>query len=401
MMRGRAAAYGFLGGIDTALVAETILLITTEPAVLDGISQALSTADRSVVAVADGEEAIAQAAHCLPVLLLMDWGAVGTDGFTLCAALREYPPLETIPILLITETQTNFDKDKGFQCGITDYLYKPLSQHEVHVRVDTWLRLCKLEQQASVQQHQLQRTEQSLRLLLHAVSHDLRNPVLGMKMVFQNLLEGNYITCTQNDEQVPVPRSFVERMVQGSDRHLSLIDALLDTHTEVTRPLCLHYEPVALGQFIPTILCEMKPWLNKNQATLNYVIPADLPTIHLDPIQICRVLKNLVENALKHNPPGVEMQVEAQLVGDRIQCSVQDNGSGVSAEQCEYLFKLFERGPNARHTNGLGIGLHLCQQIIRSHGGDIHVANCPEGGARFWFTLPLNPARTWTHECSV
>ncbi|MEP0887794.1 ATP-binding protein [Leptolyngbya sp. NM2-A1] len=377
------------------------MLITTDPAVQDGISQALSTVDRPVVAVANGKAAIAQAAHCLPVLILMDWNTVGMDSFTLCTELRGYPPLETIPILLITETQTNFDKDKGFQFGITDYLYKPFSFREVQVRVDTWLRLSKLEQQSYLQQQQLQRTEQSLRLLLHAVSHDLRNPVLGMQMVFQNLLQGNSITCTQNDEQIPVPRSFVERMVQGSDRHLSLIDALLDTHTEVTRPLSLHYEPVALGQFIPTILCEMKPWLHRNQATLNYVIPTDLPTIQLDPIQICRVLKNLVENALKHNPPGVEMQVEAQLVGDRIQCSVQDNGAGISAEQCEYLFKLFERGPNTRHTNGLGIGLHLCQQIIRAHGGDIHVANCPEGGARFWFTLPLNPARTWTEEASV
>lgn len=376
------------------MVAETILLITTDPTVKDGIGQALLTADRSVVAVANGQEAIAQSAHCPPALILLDWSAFGVDSFALCTELRNYPPLETIPILLITETQINFDKDKGFQLGVTDYLYQPLSRREVQVRVDTWLRLHRLERQACQQQQQLQRTEQSLKLLLHAVSHDLRNPVLGMKMVFQNLLDGNGITCTQDDEKVPVPRSFVERMVQGSDRHLSLIDALLDTHTEATRPLSLHYEPVALGQFIPTILCEMKPWLHKKQATLTYVIPTDLPTIQLDPIQVCRVLKNLVENALNHNPPGVQIEVEAQLVGDRLQCSVRDNGAGISAEQCECLFKLFERGPNARHTNGLGIGLHLCQQIIHAHGGEIYVANCPEGGAQFWFTLPLNPARS-------
>jgi len=377
--------------MDTALVAETIVLIAADPVVQDAVSHALSATGRTVVVVADGAEAIAQATHHLPSLILMDEQRLGEDATALCEELRCYPPLETTPILLITETASNFDKDKGFQQGFTDYLSHPLVPSEVQVRVDTWLRLQALEQQTAWQSQQLQRTEQSLRLLLHAVSHDLRNPVLGTQMVFQNLLQGNGITCLANDEHIPIPRSFVERMVQGSERHLTLIDTLLDTHTEVTRPLCLHYEPVALSQFIPTMLCEMKPWLKKNQANLTYSVPGDLPTIALDPIQICRVLKNLVENALQHNPPGVQIQVEAALMGDRLQCIVQDDGVGITPEQRDSLFRLFERGPSARHLNGLGVGLYLCQQIIRAHGGEIQVANGPEGGAQFSFTLPLEP----------
>jgi len=377
--------------MDTALVAETILLIAADPTVRDVVNPALVTVDRQVIVVGTGAEAIAQVAYQRPSLVLVQERSSSQETLMLCQLLRDHPLLETTPILLITETQSKLDQDKAIQYGVTDYLSQPLTSQGVQIRVETWLRLQELERQSLCQQQKLQRTEQSLRLLLHALSHDLRNQVLGTQMVFQNLLRGTGLPCAAQDDIIPVPRSFIERVTQCSDRHLSLLDSLLDTHAEATRPLCLHYAPVALDQFIPTILGEMKPWLQKNQATLSYTIPDTLPVISIDPIQICRVLKNLVENALKHNPPGVKVQVSVGLLGDRIQCSVQDNGVGIAPDQCEDLFKLFERGPNTRHTSGLGVGLYLCQQIIRAHGGEIHVENCPGSGARFWFLLPLHP----------
>lgn len=376
------------------LVVDRIWLVTENSTLQDAVCQALDMKGWQVITLSSSSDAQTLALQSLPSLILLDQALKSSDSLTVCAELRYTLPLDSIPILLLLESPYSIDKDRGFQQGVTDYLSQPLHLRELQGRVETWLRLRHLEQQASQQQHQLQRTDQSLRLLLHAVSHDLRNPVLGMQMVFQNLLHGICLgSCEPDDAMISVPRSFVERMVQGSDRHLSLIDALLDTHAEVTRPLCLQYASVVLSQFIPTILCDMKPWLKKNQATVTHAIPTDLPPIVIDPIQICRVLKNLVENALKHNPPGVQIQVTAGQEGDRLWCSVEDNGVGISSEQCEYLFGLFQRGPNVRHTNGLGLGLYLCQQIIRAHGGEINVANGPQGGVRFWFTLPLQPAQ--------
>jgi signal transduction histidine kinase len=70
-------------------------------------------------------------------------------------------------------------------------------------------------------------------------------------------------------------------------------------------------------------------------------------------------------------------------------CTVEDDGVGISPEQCEHLFDLYVRGDRSRHSMGLGLGLYLCRQIIGAHGGEIGVISSPDGGAIFWFTLPL------------
>jgi two-component system sensor histidine kinase/response regulator len=209
-----------------------------------------------------------------------------------------------------------------------------------------------------------------------------------MQMVFQNLLNGTCQGHWPDEEMIAVPRSFIERMVQGSDRHLNLIGALIDSHSTVARPLALNRQRITLSRLIATVLQELEPWLRKNQAAVTTQIPPDLPTVAADPIQISRVVKHLVENALQHNPPGVRLQISAALENDVLCCAVQDNGQGIRSEDCDRLFQLSQRGDRAGHTFGLGLGLYLCQQIVEAHRGTIHVANVPEGGARFWFTLP-------------
>ncbi len=71
-----------------------------------------------------------------------------------------------------------------------------------------------------------------------------------------------------------------------------------------------------------------------------------------------------------------------------ITCTVTDNGRGIPPEQAAELFELYKRGKNAHRTQGLGIGLYLCRQIIQAHGGEIGVASHTDG-TRFWFTLPV------------
>jgi signal transduction histidine kinase len=101
------------------------------------------------------------------------------------------------------------------------------------------------------------------------------------------------------------------------------------------------------------------------------------------------VFENLISNALKHNPPGVVVTLQATVEAEMIRCTVEDNGIGISQLQRDRLFQLYVRGSQSRHTPGLGIGLYLCQQIITAHGGEIDVISSPGLGTKFWFTLPL------------
>lgn len=245
-----------------------------------------------------------------------------------------------------------------------------------------------LERLVEERTQQLQQKMQELHSLykikdvfLHAFSHDLRTPIMGTALVLRNLLN-------QPEENLVLSRSILERIIQGSDRQLNLINSLLEAHSSEVQGIVLHCEPVDLGQLIQLLVEDLEPLAAKSQATLTPVVPDRLPIISADPTQLRRVFENLVTNALKHNPPGLSITLSATLEENCIRCMVADNGVGMRQEECDRLFDLYYRGGNTHHT-GIGLGLYLCRQIITAHGGEIGVFSSPGTGATFWFTLPL------------
>lgn len=260
-----------------------------------------------------------------------------------------------------------------------------------------------LERQVEERTAQLQQKMQELQevnrlkdVFLHAVSHDLRTPVMGMLLVLKNLLKSEEPDAQKPalQETVRVSRSILERMVQSSDRQLTLINSLLEVHASEATGIILQPEPVQLGELIVSILKDLEPVIAKNQATCVNLVPATLPLIDADSHQLWRVFDNLVTNALKHNPPGIEVSVRAIAEADRLRCSVADNGVGMnlSAEEAANLFNPYYRGHESRHLTGIGLGLYLCRQIIKAHGGEIGVESQRGQGTKFWFTLPLSEA---------
>ncbi len=241
----------------------------------------------------------------------------------------------------------------------------------------------------------LQRSEfeskRQLQVFLHGVSHDLRNPVTGTLMVLKNLHD-------KSEEPVQVSHSILERMIQGSDRQLNLINSLLEAHASDVRGIVLHQEPIQLSQLVRSSLADLEPLLGQNQATLKNLIPEDLPNVSADAVQLWRVFSNLITNAIKHNPPRLMLTLSATVEPHKIRCCVQDNGVGMTREQCARLFDLYFRSSQARNNLGLGLGLYLCRQIVTAHGGEIGVISSPGAGATFWFTLPIDRSSSYQLE---
>lgn len=268
---------------------------------------------------------------------------------------------------------------------------------------------------------QRKQAQESLRLFIHALSHDLRNPVAGMLMVLKNWQR-------KTGDSIAIPRSVLERMIQGSEQQLRLINSLLEVHAGELRGLVLHCDRVDLRAVVEAAAADLEPLMNEAKATFKNLIPDDLPAVNADNTQLRRVFSNLIANALKHNLPGLKLTVSAQVIkagkliinqkegkqdihklpithpqspitnpqlsipnssSSMIYCTVEDDGAGILPEQCEHLFDLYVRGYQSRHSVGLGLGLYLCRQIIGAHGGEIGVISSPGAGASFWFTLPL------------
>jgi signal transduction histidine kinase len=180
-------------------------------------------------------------------------------------------------------------------------------------------------------------------------------------------------------------------MRDSQKRQQVLIDSLLETHAHEVTGIVLNRQPTQIKTFVDHILVDLEPLLTKNQAKVHHVTPDNLPSVNVDPIQLQRVYENLITNALKHNPLGLELTISAveDDVHQFLICTLQDNGVGICTEQSQHLFDLYYRGKTSRHLKGIGLGLYLCRQIIAAHGGEIGVISAPGAGATFWFKLPL------------
>ncbi|MBD2502230.1 PAS domain-containing sensor histidine kinase [Anabaena azotica] len=247
---------------------------------------------------------------------------------------------------------------------------------------------------------QRKQAQEALRIFFHAVSHDLRNPVLGTVMVLRNLLNGvgsrgvggdgeKMASVPSSQSPIPVPRFILEMMLQSSDRQLNLINSLLEAHIGEVQGLRLQCQPVQLRGIVEAAIADLQPMLVDNQVTLINFVTADLPLVNADSTQLWRVFSNLIVNAIKHNAPGLHITINAVPQEDMIYCTVEDNGIGISQQQGDRLFDLYFQGGSIRNSLSLGLGLYLCKQIITAHGGEIGVQSDLNKGATFWFTLPI------------
>ncbi|EGK86229.1 GAF domain-containing protein [Microcoleus vaginatus PCC 9802] len=159
--------------------------------------------------------------------------------------------------------------------------------------------------------HELQESNRLKDLFLHAVSHNLRTPVMGMLILLKNLLNKS---ASDSLQEVPVSRSILERIVQASEHQLTMVNALLDAHASEVKGIVLNTVPLHLQSLTSAIVGDLEPILAKNQATLTQEIPTDLPRVYGDSKHLQRVLENLLTNAIKHNHPGVNITFKAEVI---------------------------------------------------------------------------------------
>ena len=257
-------------------------------------------------------------------------------------------------------------------------LYRQITDLAAHLESQVEERT----QELNAKMTELQELNQLKDVFLQAVSHDLRTSLLGMSMVLNNLYQSS-------GETVTLSRPLLERMITCSDHQLNLINSFLEDHFHEKRQLELRGEPIKLDQLIQDLIAEYSPMLAQNKANLTYSPPIDCPLITADPTQLRRVLENLLTNALKHNPPGLNLSWQILVEEQMIRCILKDDGVGINPEQQKSLFKLYVRGLHTQHLTGIGLGLYQCRQIINAHGGQIGVVSAPKAGSTFWFTLPL------------
>jgi PAS domain S-box-containing protein len=271
-------------------------------------------------------------------------------------------------------------------------LYQKLAQLNTNLEQQVEERTAQVQQKMQ----QIQQLNRIKDVVLHTVSHDLRTSVMGNLMVLNNLLgsresavgnEGNKQEG-KNTLHSLIPTSIIERMIQGNERQLGMINSLLEIHSSDAEGIIMHQEIVPFDTLIEAILQDTTSVLNRYQAQINNLIRNNFPNVKADQELLRKVFVNLLTYSCQNNPPELNFTVKAKVEAAIIRCTIQDDGVGISKQECTRFFDLYVRDPQSCSSTSTSLKLYMCRQIIKAHGGDIGVISNRKG-LIFWFTLPL------------
>lgn len=237
-------------------------------------------------------------------------------------------------------------------------------------------RLARVAQQAEVNVE----TERMRNALLSAVSHDLRTPLATIQGALSGVLErGDRLPAEQQQDLLQTARNEADRLNR-------LVHNLLDLTRVQSGDIKLNNDWHPPEEIIGAALSQLERRLAGREVTID--IAPDLYLIHVDGLLLEQVLINLIENAERYSPAGSPIEVQASHSGDSAILEVCDRGRGFAAGEENRVFEKFYRSkPNEK--GGAGIGLTICDAIVRAHGGTIEARNREGGGACLRVSLPL------------
>ena len=231
----------------------------------------------------------------------------------------------------------------------------------------------------------LAQLDRARREFIANASHELRTPLFSLGG-FLELLDDEELDQQTRDEFLATMRDQVERLSK-------LATELLDLSRLDAGHIDLEREPVSLAATVRLVANEFGPVSRQSRHEL--VVEADEDTVAVgDEQRIVQVLRNLVENAFVHTPPGTRVILRAERARGGVALSVEDDGPGVPPEQLDHVFERFYRGDGTR-ASGSGLGLAIAHELALAMDGTLGGDSRP-GHTIFCLTLPAAelPARS-------
>jgi signal transduction histidine kinase len=217
------------------------------------------------------------------------------------------------------------------------------------------------------------------------VSHELCTPLGFIKGYATTLLRED---ISWDDA---TRREFLEIIDEETDRLRNLIDNLLDSSRLQAGTMRIQLQEIRLDMLLREIVLRSTARYPELQIAVD---PVEVVKIQADPVRLTQVFDNLISNAVKYapgSPVKISLRVSPNPEKPICQIVVRDRGPGIAQEHLNRLFDRFYRVPDTSDAvHGTGLGLYICQEIIRVHGGKIRVESQPGKGTAFNILLPLS-----------
>jgi signal transduction histidine kinase len=217
---------------------------------------------------------------------------------------------------------------------------------------------------------------------MSVASHELKAPIAYVKGSLQ-LIEMKGKKDPNMTEYIP----FLRNSIKHVDKLITLTGDLLDVKKIQTGQFKLYKSEFTVRE----LFAECCDGLQYSCENHRIVMDGDLEvTLNADRQRIEQVVTNFLTNAIKYSPKKDVVNLYSKKVANTLKISVKDYGMGIAPENLPFVFKRFYRTEDAASFTGLGLGLYICTEIIRQHGGEIGVESTVGEGSLFWFTLPLD-----------
>ena len=220
--------------------------------------------------------------------------------------------------------------------------------------------------------------------LTYMIVHDLRTPLTSFITGLPLMAEVGDLNALQHQ--------LLDRVVQGGDTLLAMINNLLDIARMEGGSLKLDYADVTANEVVAWSVEQVTMLAEDKRLRVEQQIAADLPIFQADVDLLGRVLVNLLGNAIRFSPSAgtVKVMVQRAAEADFIQFAVSDNGPGIRREHFERIFEKFGQVETARlgRKASTGLGLTFCKLAVEAHGGRIWVDSEEGRGSTFTFVVP-------------
>jgi PAS domain S-box-containing protein len=216
-------------------------------------------------------------------------------------------------------------------------------------------------------------------------SHQLRTPLTSLRWLMEMLGD------TRNGPLNRAQQTLINKMKGSMKLILDIVTGLLDMTRLESGKMSISPETVQLGQFIQSIVDEIKQKYEEKKQTIHVEILDSIDSVIFDPKLIRNVYINLLTNAIKYSPEKKTIGIKVYKKEENFVSEITDEGYGIPKDQQDKIFQRFFRARNITNleTEGTGLGLYLVKMIITSCKGNIWFESHEGTGTTFSFSLPL------------
>ena len=213
------------------------------------------------------------------------------------------------------------------------------------------------------------------------LTHDLKVPIVAEANILDFLLAGKFGEINEKQEVA------LKNMKPSNKELIELVQIVLETYKIKEKGIKLLKENIKLNGFINGIIDDITPFAAMAGLKVNFNPTRDIK-VTADPMQLQRVIKNLINNAISHSNTKKDIDIKTGEIPGFITISVIDYGQKKKQKDLKLIFNKYYSAAKKFRKIGTGLGLYLSQQIIRSHGGEITVESEENVQTEFCIKIP-------------